>query len=152
MSTSSRQGAEEIAREVRAISDLPRVELFDRWISAHGSSPPKGISRRLLEVSAAYHVQVKRWGCAKSVVALNRRLSRLDRRSQGRPSGSSSQTRRKARLSAGTRLVREWNGRTYTVEVTSTGYSWNDRPWRSLSAIAKAITGARWSGPRFFGL
>jgi hypothetical protein len=83
---------------------------------------------------------------------LNRRLSRSNNKARNAPSGSSRQTRRMARLSPGTRLVREWNGRTHTVEVTSAGYSWNERTWRSLSAIAEAITGARWSGPRFFGL
>ena len=52
----------------------------------------------------------------------------------------------------GTRLIREWNGATYEVEVLESGYLWRGETWSSLSAIAKAITGAKWSGPRFFGL
>ena len=52
----------------------------------------------------------------------------------------------------GTRLVREWNGVTHVVEVTETGATWNGQHWRSLSAVAREITGAHWSGPRFFGL
>ena len=55
-------------------------------------------------------------------------------------------------LEPGTRLVREWHGKPYQVNVTETGFDWNGREYASLSAIAKAITGARWSGPRFFGL
>ena len=55
-------------------------------------------------------------------------------------------------MKPGTRLVREWNGRTYHVEVVADGFVWNGRTHRSLSAIAREITGAQWSGPRFFGL
>lgn len=56
------------------------------------------------------------------------------------------------RLKPGGRLVREWNGTTHVVDVTEDGFNWNGRSYRSLSAIARAITGAHWSGPRFFGL
>ena len=50
------------------------------------------------------------------------------------------------------RLLREWNGVTHVVDVTEQGYRWREQTWRSLSAIAREITGAHWSGPRFFGL
>ena len=55
-------------------------------------------------------------------------------------------------LTPGTRLVREWNGRTVTVEVLEAGFAHADRTWGSLSEIARHVTGAHWSGPRFFGL
>lgn len=55
-------------------------------------------------------------------------------------------------LSAGHHLVREWNGRTYQVEVLDKGFRMDGKTHRSLSAIARKITGAEWSGPRFFGL
>jgi hypothetical protein len=55
-------------------------------------------------------------------------------------------------LKPGTRLVREWNGTIYTVLVASDGFEFAGRSWRSLSMIARHITGAQWSGPRFFGL
>jgi hypothetical protein len=58
----------------------------------------------------------------------------------------------KPRLEPGIRLVREWNGRTYSVDVIEGGFVWDGRVHRSLSVIARMITGARWSGPRFFGL
>jgi hypothetical protein len=59
---------------------------------------------------------------------------------------------RQVTLRAGTRLVREWNGRTISVEVVDDHFVWNDAPYRSLSEIARAVTGTRWSGPRFFGI
>ena len=55
-------------------------------------------------------------------------------------------------LKPGGRLLREWNGVTHMVDVTGNGFTWNGRSYRSLSAIAREITGAHWSGPRFFGL
>ena len=56
------------------------------------------------------------------------------------------------KLSSGAHLVREWNGRTYQVQVTECGFEMDGKTWSSLSAIAKHITGATWSGPRFFGI
>ena len=53
---------------------------------------------------------------------------------------------------AGTRLLREWQGVEHTVTVLAEGYEWQGRPYRSLSAIARAITGTRWNGLVFFGL
>ena len=55
-------------------------------------------------------------------------------------------------LGPGARLVREWRGRTHTVQVTEDGFEYDGKPYSSLSKIAHAITGAHWSGPRFFGL
>ncbi len=55
-------------------------------------------------------------------------------------------------LKPGTRLVREWHGVTHTVLVQADGVEWNDRRYKSLSIVAQQITGAHWSGPRFFGL
>jgi hypothetical protein len=57
-----------------------------------------------------------------------------------------------AAMKPGTRLVREWNGRIHHVEVVSDGFVWNGKTHRSLSVIAREITGVQWSGPRFFGL
>jgi len=55
-------------------------------------------------------------------------------------------------ITPGTRLIRDWNGTTIAVEVIEGGFSWGGKTWRSLSQIAREITGAHWSGPRFFGL
>jgi hypothetical protein len=61
-------------------------------------------------------------------------------------------TRRSVPLTAGARLIREWNGQTIAVEVRPDGFWWQEKAWRSLSEIAREVTGAHWSGPRFFGL
>ncbi len=61
-------------------------------------------------------------------------------------------SRKTVTLTPGTRLIREWNGRTIAVEVRDDGFVWEDRTYRSLSEIAVLVTGAHWSGPRFFGL
>ncbi len=55
-------------------------------------------------------------------------------------------------IAPGTRLIREWHGTKHVVDVTPGGLVWQDKTWKSLSAIAREITGARWSGPRFFGV
>ncbi|EWS54643.1 MULTISPECIES: DUF2924 domain-containing protein [unclassified Methylibium] len=68
-------------------------------------------------------------------------------RSLRRSAGPSSST-----VAPGTRLLREWQGRTHQVTVLSSGYEWNGQTYRSLSAIARSITGTAWSGPLFFGL
>ena len=60
--------------------------------------------------------------------------------------------RKKVELTPGTRLIREWNGRTIAVEVREEGFLWDERRYRSLSLIAREVTGAHWSGPCFFGI
>ena len=135
--------------DLAAIPGLPRATLAERWIEAHGGPPPKGISRRLLEQAAAYHLQAQVLGGLKP--AVQRKLGRLagpgrDRApAEGRPS-------HKKTLLPGSRLVRTWNGRSHMVEVTHSGFVYAGRQFRSLSGVARTITGARWSGPRFFGL
>ena len=72
--------------------------------------------------------------------------------SNGSASGASSTRRASRTIKPGTRLVREWHGVTHTVLVLDDGVEWQGRRYRSLSLVAREITGARWSGPRFFGL
>jgi hypothetical protein len=139
--------SEEIASQVRGVFQLSRDELIERWTEAYGRPPPKGTSRRLLERSAAYHLQVAAFGGLRPSVI--RRLLAGGNGGERRKFKSGSV---RCRLSPGTRLLREWNGRSHVVEVTESGFQWNGQSWRSLSAVATAITGARWSGPRFFGL
>ena len=138
-----------IAEELSAIPGHSRGELVARWENAHGGSPPKGISRRLLEYSAAYQVQVKAFGGLKPTI---RRRLRVQAASKETSAKSVAASRRSNALSSGTRLVREWHGRTHTVAVVEGGFIYDGETFNSLSKIAHAITGARWSGPRFFGL
>ena len=124
---------------IAGISSLSRADLLERWQQDWGKEPPKYVSRRLLELSAAWHLQCRQFG------GPDKELRRLLR-------GSGEAGAAKPSIKPGTRLVREWNGRTHHVEVLDRGFRWNDRTYRSLSSIAKAITGAHWSGPRFFDL
>ena len=139
----------QIAAELAAISERSREALIKDWRLAHKQSPPKGISRRLLEYSAAYQLQVKAFGGLKPTV--RRKLRQAT--GQTERSGQATITSKKSqRLSSGTRLLREWNGRTYTVEAVDDGFLYDGAIHKSLSEIARVITGTRWSGPRFFGL
>ena len=135
-SSSSEQPVTSTIDDIRSLS---RSDLLERWTQHWGKEPPKYVSRRLLELSAAWHLQCRMYG------GPDRELRRLLRRGSRSEGGSPS-------IKPGTRLVREWNGRTHHVEVLNKGFRWNDRTYRSLSSIARAITGAHWSGPRFFGL
>ena len=154
---------DKLKREVTALEDLTRAQLVERWQKAHGCPPPKGIKRNLLLHSAAWHLQAKRLGGLKDDA--KRTLRRLMK--AGSPanavSGSAAAvdaskhkskpvTYLRGRLSPGVRLVREWNGRMHVVEVVENGFLHDGKTYRSLSAIARRITGTHWSGPRFFGL
>lgn len=106
-----------IAEELSAIPDLPRLVLIERWVAAHRQSPPKGISRRLLEYSAAYQMQVKSSGGLKPSVRRKLRTVANGKNKIDTPF----HPKRAKTLRPGSRLIREWHGRTYTVEVTDDG-------------------------------
>ncbi len=134
-------------QEIGALADLLRPDLVERWKALYRSDPPKGISRPLLVRAVAYEMQAKRYGGLKPATC--RRLQKIARENTA---GDKAKPPAPPRLKPGARLVREWNGVTHVVEVIEGGFIWNRERHRSLSAIARAITGARWSGPRFFGL
>ncbi len=126
------------------LTDLPRAELVARWQALYGAPPPRGMSQRLMIGALAYAQQAKQQGGTSA--ALSRRLAKLI---AGTPISEAPAPRG---LKSGARLVREWNGKTHTVEAVENGFLWKGTHFRSLSAVARAITGARWSGPRFFGI
>ena len=95
----------------------------------------------------AQRLQEKRHGKLPLLVARE-----LERVVATRGKVATKQARPTMVLTAGTRLIREWNGQTIAVEVTDAGFVWKDRRYRSLSEIAREVTRALWSGPRFFGL
>lgn len=146
----------DLAREVATLRDLSRAELVARWNKNHGCPPPSGVRKDLLVRSAAWHLQAKRFGglSATTLRALRHHhettLSRrTEQSSEGRSEGSE-----KARrvLKPRARLIRDWNGRSHVVDVIENGFIFEGKVYRSLSKIAGIITGAHWSGPRFFGL
>ena len=157
-STSKKSG---IADTLDIIPALSRGELLARWKANYGTLPHKMISRRLLVLAATYEVQADRQrGLTKRTTGI---LIRLAESSLSHPPGSTDFSSavvgskkfgatQRARPRPGMRYVREWNGKSHTVEVVEAGFSWQGKKYRSLSAIATLITGTRWSGPRFFGL
>ena len=136
-----------LEREIEALAELARSDLIKRWQAHYRSDPPKGISQRFLIRAVAYAMQAKRYGGLKPATA--RQLRKIAEGSlESRHGGRTTIPR----LPPGTRYIREWHGVTHVVEVVEGGFVWNGERHRSLSAIAQAITGARWSGPRFFSV
>ena len=127
-------------------ADASLDELRGEWRRLYHTDPPR-ISRDLLILGIAYRLQeVEHGGLGKATVRKLRTLAKT-LRATGRVGTMPSLS-----LKPGGRLVREWHGRTHTVTVTEDGFDYAGTSYPSLSNIAKKITGAHWSGPRFFGL
>ncbi len=120
---------------------MDRAGLLDAWSGIFGRPAPKGLSQGMMRRFLAHELQTRRHG------GLSRKAKAALKREDDAPVKPIAPT-----LQPGSRLLREWNGVTHVVDVTKTGFEWRDKSWRSLSAIACEITGAHWSGPRFFGL
>ncbi len=117
--------------------------MLQEWEVVFGSPPPPYLSVPFMQKALSYEAQCKALGGLPA--ATRRALKQI-------AAGEDVAAATPSRLSPGAHLVREWNGRTYQVQVTDVGFEMDGKPWKSLSAIAKHITGATWSGPRFFGL
>ena len=139
---------ESVAARVAALREAPLAELREEWRALFGAEPPIN-SRDYLRRRLAYRVQELAFGGLKPATV--KRLEEMGERLDG---GSLATRRIRADLKpvAGTRLVREWQGVEHVVTVTADGYEWEGRPYRSISAVARAITGTRWNGWTFFGL
>ncbi len=136
----------DLEAKIRELADLPRPDLTERWRQLYRTVPPKGISRLLLIRAVAYGMQVKRYGGLKP--AVRRQLRKV----ADSGSAEAAVNVKSEKVAPGMRLIREWNGSSHVVEVVDGGFLWDGKRYGSLSAVARAITGARWSGPRFFGL
>ena len=127
-----------------ALTDLETMDreaLTAAWAQLMGSPVPKGLSRPFMGRFLAFEIQARRSGGLPKGFIVKLRAKTF---AESRP--------KSPELRPGGRLLREWNGKTHVVEVIDTGYPWNNQRYRSLTAIAREITGAHWSGPRFFGL
>lgn len=132
-----------LATELAVIAGADRPKLTDLWRNLIGGMPPKNLSLPFLRRALAFEMQCAVLGEPRATTVTD--LHRI-------AGGQSAKAAAGARLQPGTRLVREWQGRTWTVEVTDGGFLMGGERFDSLSGIAKKITGAHWSGPRFFGL
>ncbi len=132
------------------LAGLGLDQLRREWRRLHRAAPPARLSRDLLLRSIAHRLQEDALGGLRP--AAERRLASLARGSRARE-GELAPVPAPVRLKPGTTLIREWHGRTHTVLVLADGgFEHEGRRYASLTRLARAITGARWSGPRFFGL
>src|SRR5229473_6568165 len=127
-------------------ADASLDELRREWRRLYHNDPPR-ISRDLLILGIAYRLQeIEHGGLGKATIRKLRTLAKT-LRATGRVGPTPGLT-----LKPGARLVREWHGRTHTVTVTEDGFEYAGSSYPSLTKVARKITGAHWSGPRFFGL
>ena len=128
---------------------ISRDFLVEQWALDHRRPPPKGISTRLLTLSYHYYRQVAQHG-GQSPKTKGRLAAWA--KNGNEPTHQEPKCSKRWRMSAGTRLVRDWKGTTHVVDVQEDGFIYEGTVYGSLSEIARVITGTRWSGPRFFGV
>jgi Protein of unknown function (DUF2924) len=138
-----------VLAQLAALKGLPTQDLKRRWRELFDTEPPP-YNRRFLQTRLAYRVQELAFGGLGPET-----VERLEAIAEDLDGGDPTKRRRRPaedRPIAGTRLIREWQGIEHCVTVLDDGYEYQRRPYRSLSAIARAITGTRWNGLVFFGL
>ena len=138
------------ADEVKLLDELTKLqsrELKEHWLQVFGSKPPKRMSREMMTREIAYRLQEQADGGLKP--ATKRKLATLvtEYEERGKITLPS-----KPLYKPGTKLIREWQGKTHCVIVLDNGFEYDGERYHSLSAVARKITGAHWSGPRFFGI
>ena len=136
-----------VLAQLAALKGAPASALKIKWRALFDTEPPP-YNRRFLENRLAYRIQELAYGGLKPETL--ERLAALAEQVDGKPT-------RRARSAqdrpiTGTRLVREWKGAEHSVTVRDEGYEYRGRPYKTLSAIARLITGTRWNGWIFFGL
>jgi hypothetical protein len=136
----------ELADEIARLRDLDLPRLRARWRTVFRRKAPDHLPRHLLFRVLAYRLQADRLG------DLDKETVRLLERIASGNAGNWVLGKQSRLLQPGSMLMREWNGARHRVEVLDKGFAWNGATYRSLSAVAFAMTGTRWSGPRFFGL
>jgi hypothetical protein len=127
------------------LADMPLADLKEEWARRYGT-PAANLSAELLRLGIGYKLQEARLG------GISRDTRSLLRQVASRSGDVSVEAPFARKLTPGTRLVRDWHGTGHTVIVLGDGFEYGGKHWKSLSAIARAITGAHWNGPLFFGL
>lgn len=140
-------GGDRLSAELAALGSLNTLQLRERWKALYGTEPPPRASRDLLVRAVAYRIQERTLGGLST--ATRRLLERLaDNVDARRPL----RTTPARKLHPGAILLREWGGVRHQVTVLENGVVFRGEQYRSLSEVARIITGSRWSGPLFFGL
>ena len=136
-----------LSSQLAAIATMTYSDLHLAWRRHYRGVAPKKMSRDILELGIAWKIQENKLGGLGA--AVKRQIAELARTMEAK---SDLAKPRAISPKPGARLLRAWNGVTHDVLIVEDGFLWAGRTWRSLSAIAREITGTRWSGPRFFGL
>lgn len=140
------QGGE--VEPLTALAGLSRAALVAQFEGLYRCLPPPYAHRELLLQAVAY-----RWQARRANGGSHRRLEhRLRSLAEQLRTTGSLPVQGRPPIKPGTRLLREWDGETHTVTVAEQGFLYRGNAYRSLSVIAREITGSRWSGPAFFGL
>jgi hypothetical protein len=128
-----------LSDQLEELDTITKGDLKDRWAKLTGRPVPK-VSEHMLRLALAYELQ------ARALGGLSRKMrQRLDQAVAARTETKDARP--------GMRLARQFGGKVHVVTIGEAGeILWNDKEWRSLSEVARAITGTRWSGPAFFGL
>jgi len=133
-----------VTARVLALPNCSYRELGEQWRAVWGTEPPYKTSREFLIRAVAYGIQAQAFG------GLDAKTLQLLRKANDSNGMKPKPSRRP--LSKGSKLFREWHGETHEVLVLDKGFAWRGETYPSLSAIARAITGAHWNGRAFFGL
>jgi hypothetical protein len=136
-----------IEAEIDRLDRLDLSILRERWRNLCGRPAPVAFRRKFLIRALAYQMQAKAFGGL--ALATKRRLREI---AEAVRDGNEASVLAAPRIKAGTRLYRSWKDKTHVVTVLTDGFEWQGTRHRSLSAIAKAITGTQWNGYAFFGL
>jgi len=137
----------DVAQQLKALTGMTAPALRAHWKETFGRPHPGWFQKDFLLRCLAYRLQEEAYGGLSA--AIRKRLKRL---AEGARNGTASTEFATPRLKPGTRLIRSWRGETHEVTVADQGFTYRGRHHASLSEIARAITGTRWSGPLFFGL
>ena len=136
-----------LAAELKDLGGLNTDELRQLWTALYGIPPSPRISKELLVRAVAYRMQEEAHGGLGKSCRLQ-----LGRLAKTLGDSGSLKVLKTRSFKPGTKLIRAWKGKVHEVVIAGDTYIWAGQHYRSLSRIARAITGTRWSGPRFFGL
>ena len=137
----------ELSRKIARLSNLSIDKLKERWAAVLNTAPPGRCSKKLLVAGIAYQLQKQAFGGLRPEV-----IQQLERiaASAGKP--GSPPTKQATTAMSGTVLIRDWQGTSHQVTLLEHGVMYRGENYRSLSQVARLITGTNWSGPLFFGL
>ena len=133
--------------EIGRLPDLSLLELRNRWKTLFGHPAPKSLRHNFLARALAYQMQVEAYGGLS--VTTKRWLRQIATAAR---TGDANAVLGSSRIKPGTQMIRQWQNTTHIVTALAEGFEWNGRNYKSLSAVANAITGTNWNGFAFFGI